>query len=68
MNHHEDEKRKKRAEARLFAAHSELEAALKELAAIGVDSKNSLEESLAAVHTLHEYEAVEDAKTRKARE
>jgi hypothetical protein len=68
FDHREDEKRKKRAEGRLATAYTELEAALKELAAITTDSKKSLENSLAALETLHEYKSTEDAKTRKARE
>jgi len=67
LSHREDEKRKNRAEGRLATAYTELEAALKELAAITTDSNKSLEDSLAAVQTLHAYESTEDAKTRKAR-
>jgi uncharacterized membrane protein YukC len=67
LDHREDEQRKKRAEVRLATVYTELEAALKELAAITADSNKSLEDSLAAVETLHEYKSTEDAKTRKAR-
>jgi hypothetical protein len=67
VGHRDDERRKSAAEARLLAAHSELDAAIKELASITADSLTSLEKSLASVDTLKHYTSVEDARTRKAR-
>ena|ERR1017187_6781560 len=68
IGHRDDERRKSAAEARLLAAHSELDAAIKELASISVVSQTSLDESLASVDVLKKYTSVEDARTRKARE
>ncbi len=68
VGHREDDKRKKQAEIRLAGAYSELEAAMKELAALTTESNGSLEQSLAAVSKLQVYQKDEQAKTRKARE
>jgi hypothetical protein len=68
LSHKDDVKRTKNAETRLMAAYSELEGAMKELAAVTDESNKSLEQSLVAVSELKEYQTDEQAKTTKARD
>ncbi len=67
LKHKQDSKRVREAKDRLQGIHGDLDTAIKNLAILSEESQKSLAESLGVVEALKEYQALESAKTRKAR-
>jgi hypothetical protein len=65
--HQRDVERQQRAEAKLRSAYSDLESAIRELAAGTAESKESLGRSLEATDALTTYQSSEDKNSRDAR-